>query len=82
MLAPKGLKKTDKIITSSCKDTDIKIGNSLPLKNIPLGTLIHNIELFPNKGGQIVRAAGTYGKLIKKDLKTTGIRLNSGQKKK
>ena len=57
IIAPKGLKVGDEIVSGP--DADIKMGNALPLENIPVGTVIHNIELKPGKGGQLVRAAGT-----------------------
>src|SRR5690554_3062960 len=56
IIAPNGLKDGDTIMSGP--DADIKVGNALPLANIPLGTVIHNIELTPGKGGQLVRAAG------------------------
>jgi len=79
IIAPKGLKAGDEIITSNSNEIDIKIGNSLPIKNVPIGTLIHNIELLPNKGGQLARSAGTYAKLIKKENNIALIRLSSGK---
>ncbi len=69
------LKIGDKIYSSDI--TEIKVGNSLLLKNIPLGTNVHNIELIPGKGGQICRAAGTFGKIIAKENKYVIIRLCS-----
>ena len=79
ILASDGFKVGDKIISSDNPNTDIQIGNSLPLKNIPIGTIIHNIELYPKKGGQIARSAGTYAKLIKRDKKYSLVRLISGK---
>lgn len=67
ILAPKNISPGD-IILAGSNSIDIKVGNTLPIKNIPIGSLIHNIELKPGKGGQLMRAAGTYAKLIKKDL--------------
>ncbi len=61
ILAPNGLKVGDRI--EAGERVEIKIGNSLPLKNIPVGTILHNIEMLPGKGGQIARSAGTYAKL-------------------
>jgi len=58
---------------------DIKVGNALPLENIPVGTVIHNIELKPGKGGQLVRAAGTQAQLLGKEDKYAIIRLASGE---
>src|SRR5690606_29711001 len=73
ILAPKGLKVGDMI--ESGPGSDIKIGNALPLENIPVGTVIHNIELQPGKGGQLVRAAGTEGQLLGKEDKYVSVRL-------
>lgn len=78
MLAPQGLSVGDKVISSFDSNTEIKIGNSLPLKNVPVGTFINNIELKPGKGGQIVRSAGTSAKIIKKEGKNCVVRLTSG----
>jgi len=75
ILHPENLKIGDFI--SSGKKSDLKIGNSLPLENIPLGTEIHNIELFPGKGGQLVRSAGTYAKVIAKENNFVILRLSS-----
>ena len=63
ILAPDGLKKGDEII-SSLKQVDVKPGNAMPLKEIPLGTAIHNIEMKPGKGGQMARSAGSQAQLI------------------
>src|SRR5690606_37184807 len=56
IIAPYGLKVGDTVVSG--EDADIKVGNALPLKSIPTGTVIHNIELYPGRGGQLVRAAG------------------------
>lgn len=78
IIAPKGLKVGD--VIESGPNVDIKIGNALPLENIPVGTLIHNIELKPGKGGQLVRAAGGEAQLLgKEDGKYVSIRLASGE---
>ena len=78
ILAPAGLKDGD--VVYSGKDADIKPGNTLPIANIPVGTLIHNIELHPGKGGQLVRAAGSYAQLIsKEDNGMAQVRLPSGE---
>ena len=77
IVAPKGLKVGDEI--QSGADADIKVGNALPLENIPVGTVIHNIELKPGKGGQLVRAAGTEAQLLGKEEKYVTIRLASGE---
>jgi len=77
IIAPKGLKVNDTIVSGP--DADIKIGNALPLENIPVGTLIHNIELKPGKGGQLVRAAGTEAQLLGKEGQYVVVRLSSGE---
>ncbi|WP_026673499.1 50S ribosomal protein L2 [Alkalihalobacterium bogoriense] len=77
ILAPKGL-KVDMMVESG-PDADIKVGNALPLKNIPVGTVIHNIELKPGKGGQLVRSAGTEAQLLGKEGDYVLVRLNSGE---
>ena len=77
ILAPKGLEVGQKI--QSGKDADIKVGNTLPLENIPVGTVIHNIELKPGKGGQLVRSAGTSAQLLGKEGKYAIVRLTSGE---
>ena len=56
-------------------EADIKVGNALPLANIPVGTVIHNIELKPGKGGQLVRSAGTYAQVLGKEGKYVLVRL-------
>jgi large subunit ribosomal protein L2 len=80
IIAPKGLKVGDVIISGA--DADIKIGNALPLENIPVGTVIHNIELKPGKGAQLVRAAGTEAQLLGKEDRYVVIRLSSGEMRK
>jgi large subunit ribosomal protein L2 len=77
ILAPLNLKVGDTV--SSGPEADIKPGNTLPLKNIPLGTHIHNIELHVGKGGQIVRSAGTYAQLMAKEDRYALIKLPSGE---
>ncbi len=77
ILAPKGLKVDMQVMAGP--EADIKVGNALPLSNIPVGTLIHNIELKPGKGGQLVRAAGTSAQLLGKDGKYAIVRLLSGE---
>lgn len=78
ILTPEGLKPGDIINSSLTSELPIIIGNSLPLKYVPVGTLINNIELRPGKGGQLVRSAGCSAKIVRKDKKTCLIRLNSG----
>lgn len=80
ILAPKGLEVGMEI--ESGENADIKVGNTLPLMNIPVGTLIHNIELHPNKGGQLVRSAGTSAQILGREEKYVLIRLASGEVRK
>jgi large subunit ribosomal protein L2 len=75
ILHPKGLKINDTILSGS--NSPLNIGNTLPLSEIPLGTSIHNIELIPNKGGQLVRAAGTSAKILAKEGNYVTLRLPS-----
>jgi len=75
ILHPETLKIGDSIISS--KECEIKVGNSLPLDKIPLGTEIHNVEFFPGKGGQLIRSAGTCAKLIAKENNFVVLRLSS-----
>lgn len=77
ILAPKGLEVGMKVISGP--EADIKIGNALPLANIPVGTLIHNIEMKPGKGGQLVRAAGSSAQILGSEGKYTLVRLQSGE---
>ena len=77
ILAPKGLKVGDKI--ESGEEADIKIGNALPLRAIPVGTTVHNIEMTPGKGGQLARAAGSGAQLMAKEGKMAQLRLPSGE---
>lgn len=77
IIAPRGLKVGD--VIESGADVDIKVGNSLKLKNIPVGTGIHNIELKPNKGGQLARSAGSRAQLIAKEGKYGQVKLPSGE---
>lgn len=81
IIAPKNIKVGDFILTSKNKNPEIKLGNCLPLKNVPIGSTIHNIELYPGKGGQICRSAGTEAKLIKRDRDSALIRLTSNKEK-
>lgn len=77
IIAPNGLEIGD--IVESGIDADIKVGNALPLRNIPVGTVIHNIELHPGKGGQIVRSAGNAAQLVAKEDKYGHVKLPSGE---
>ena len=77
ILAPQELQVGDQVIAST--EADIKAGNSLPLQNIPAGTLVHNVELKPGKGGQLARAAGAYVQLMAKEGKYAHLKLPSGE---
>ena len=77
IIAPQRLAVGDKIISS--KTADIRPGNTLPLKNIPVGTIIHNIELKPEKGAQMIRSAGSYAQLVGRDSGYAQIKLSSGE---
>ena len=80
ILAPKGLEVGHQIVSG--EETDIKVGNALALKNIPEGTFIHNIELYPGKGGQLVRAAGTSAQILGKEGNYVIVRLTSKEVRK
>ena len=80
ILAPQRLAIGDTVISSSSK-IDIKPGNSLPLKDIPIGTIVHNIEMKRGKGGQIARSAGSYVQIIGRDLGYVQLRLSSGEQR-
>ena len=80
ILAPVGLKANDKVVSSA--GADIKPGNALPIANIPVGTVIHNIELYPGKGAQLVRSAGVAAQLMAKEGDTATVRLPSGEYRK
>ena len=77
VIAPVGL--TDGDVVYSGPEADIKPGNTLPIANIPVGTFIHNIELYPGKGGQLVRSAGAVAQLISKENGIAQVRLPSGE---
>ncbi|MBE6144577.1 MAG: 50S ribosomal protein L2 [Firmicutes bacterium] len=80
IIAPKGLKVGDKI--ESGEKADIKVGNTLPLANIPEGTMVHNVELKAGKGGQIARTAGSSVQILGREGKYTLLRLTSGEVRK
>jgi len=77
IIAPVGL--TDGDVVSAGADADIKPGNVLPISAIPVGTIIHNIELYPGKGAQLVRSAGAFAQLMAKENGTAQVRLPSGE---
>ena len=77
ILAPEGLKDGD--VVMSGEKAEVRLGNCLPLRNIPIGSAIHNIELKPGKGGQMVRSAGTVAQLMAKEGKYATLRLPSGE---
>lgn len=77
IIAPEGLKVGDVIFSGA--DSDIKVGNALPIANIPIGTMIHNIELKPGKGAQLVRSAGNGAQLMAKEGEYAQVRLPSGE---
>ena len=77
IIAPVGLKDGDTVYTGP--DADIKPGNTLPIENIPVGTFIHNIEIYPGKGAQLVRSAGVAAQLISKENGVAQVRLPSGE---
>ena len=80
ILAPVGLNVGDTVLSSAA--ADIKPGNALPLANIPVGTVIHNIELYPGKGAQLVRSAGVAAQLMAKENGMATVRLPSGESRK
>ena len=80
ILAPNGLKVGDTVVSGA--NADIKLGNSLPLMNIPVGTVVHNIELRPGKGGQLARSAGSSAQILGREGNYVLIRLTSGETRK
>ncbi len=79
IIAPHGIKVGDTVLAD--ENAEVKVGNHLPLKNIPLGTLIHNLELKIGKGGQLIRSAGSYGQILAKEGKYALVRLPSGEER-
>src|SRR6056297_1228967 len=77
ILAPAGINVGDKIVSG--KEVPIKRGNTLPLEKIPSGTSVHNIELYPGRGGQIARSAGSYAKVVAKEGKFVTLGMPSGE---
>ncbi len=80
ILAPKGLKAGDQI--QSGVDAAIKAGNTLPMRNIPVGSTVHNVEMKPGKGGQLARSAGAYVQIVARDGSYVTLRLRSGEMRK
>ena len=80
IIAPKGLKVGDKV--ESGENADIKVGNALPIMNIPVGTMVHNIELRPGKGGELARSAGSSAQILGRENTYVMIRLSSGEQRK
>ncbi|MGI9399687.1 MAG: 50S ribosomal protein L2, partial [Rhizobiaceae bacterium] len=79
IIAPQRVGAGDKVIAG--ETCDIKPGNAMPLRSIPVGTIIHNVEMKPEKGGQIARSAGAYAQLVGRDGPYSIIRLNSGEQR-
>ena len=77
ILAPQRLREGDKVVSG--ERVDVKPGNAMPMRNIPIGTIIHNVEMKPGKGGQLARAAGTYAQLVGRDAGYALLRLASGE---
>ena len=77
ILCPAGIKKGDKVIAG--EKTDVKVGNCMPLKNIPFGTMVHNVEMRPGKGGQMARSAGSYCQLAGRTDGYAQLRMPSGE---
>ena len=80
ILAPQRLAAGDKVIASN-KAVDVKPGNTMPLQYIPVGSIVHNVEMKPGKGGQIARSAGTFVQLVGRDQGMAILRLNSGEQR-
>ena len=79
IIAPKGIKVGDKVVSG--ENVDIKIGNALPIMNIPVGTVVHNIELRPKKGASLARSAGTSAQILGREGKYVMVRLSSGEQR-
>ncbi len=80
IIAPKGLTVNDTVVSG--ENVDIKTGNALPIANIPVGTMIHNIELRPGKGGELARSAGTSAQILGREDDYVMVRLSSGEQRK
>jgi len=79
ILAPQRLGEGDKVVSG--QSVDVKPGNAMPLSSIPIGTIVHNVEMKPGKGGQIARSAGTFAQLVGRDAAYAVIRLTSGEQR-
>lgn len=77
IIAPLGLRVGDKVMSGP--DADVRVGNTLPIRSIPVGSLVHNVELLPGRGGQLARAAGTSAQLVAKEGTYAQVRLPSGE---
>jgi large subunit ribosomal protein L2 len=82
ILAPAGLAVGETLLSGDSDQVEIRPGNAMPLKRVPLGSTIHNVELLPGKGGQVARSAGTYCQLVAKEGQNALIRLRSGEVRK
>ncbi|MDR3474547.1 MAG: 50S ribosomal protein L2 [Devosia sp.] len=80
IIAPQRLSAGDKVVSSK-GTTDVKPGNAMPLERMPVGTIVHNVEMKPGKGGQIARSAGTYAQYVGRDQGWAILRLNSGEQR-
>jgi large subunit ribosomal protein L2 len=80
IVAPQRLAAGDKVV-SSLNTVDVKPGNAMPLERMPVGTIVHNVEMKPRKGGQIARSAGTYAQYVGRDAGWAILRLNSGEQR-
>lgn len=78
ILAPLGLKAGD-LVVSATEGAEIRVGNAMPLERVPLGTLVHNVELYPGRGGQLVRAAGAAAQVLAKEGDYVTVRMPSGE---
>ena len=79
IVAPQRLREGDRVVAG--ESADIKPGNAMPMRNMPVGTIVHNVEMKPGKGGQIARAAGNYAQLVGKDAGYALLRLSSGEQR-
>jgi large subunit ribosomal protein L2 len=82
IIAPAGIQVGETLLSGDSEAVEIRPGNAMPLRRVPLGSTIHNVELFPGKGGQVARSAGTYCQLVAKEGQNALIRLRSGEVRK